>query len=104
MEIRVSRFPHDRIADDIVDPLLTDQGIGLSRGTYELNEQITTATHEFSGPLSDYKDTGTINEVSDGKRVFRGKLTYFNQRLTIDADGKVYDPQTTIRIIRPEDL
>jgi hypothetical protein len=102
MQIRVSRGAGDRIGDDIVDPLLTDNSVGLARGTHELNEQISVIEHEFTGPLADYINTGSIVEVSDGKRTFRGKVTYFNQTLSISPDGRTYDPKTTIRVVRME--
>jgi hypothetical protein len=102
MEIRVSRYPHDRIGDDIVDSLLTTNDVGFERGLFELNEQVSTIEHEFTGPLAPYISTGEIVEISDGKRVVRGKVTYFNQNISISPDGRTYDPKTTIRIVRME--
>ena len=102
MEIRVSRAPGDRIGDDIVDPLLTNNAVALERGRHELNEQVSTIEHEFTGPLTDFINTGSIVEVSDGKRTFRGKVTYFNQTLSISPDGRVYSPKSTIRVVRME--
>jgi uncharacterized protein (DUF1015 family) len=82
--------------------MLTSNAVGYARGTYELNEQVSVVEHEFGGPLGPFQDTGKIVQVSDGKRVFNGKVTYFNQRILISPDGRAYDPQITIRVVRPE--
>ena len=79
MEIRVSREPADRIGDDIVDPLLTDNAVGFERGRFELNEQVSAITHEFVGPLNNLQETGSLVQLADSRQVVRGKVTYFNQ-------------------------
>lgn len=100
MQIRVIRGAGDKQGSDITDPLITDNAVGVARGTKEINESVSKKIVDANCPLSDHTYTGTFCQVSTSRERYRGKVTFFSQTIDIDTKSNRYYPATAIRIER----
>ena len=84
MEIIVERPPPDKQGDDIVDPLLSTEEVGLSRGRAELDEN--SSAHQLNTLVINYRaglQLGQLVEVVDLMlaRVWKGKIIGITQQI-----------------------
>lgn len=100
MQIQVERGDGNRHGSDIIDPLLTDNAVGTARGTQAINASIGKRVVDANCPLSEYTATGVLAQVASSKEVYRGKVTFFAQTVTIDTKNREYYPTSALKIER----
>jgi len=100
MQIRCIRGLGDRKGPDIVDKLLTDQSVGRARCTREINASVSKKIEDANCPLLSFTNTGTHSQVSDGKKIYKGRVTFFSLTIDIEESGAEYFPSSSLRIQR----
>lgn len=104
MEILVIRPPGDLPGDDIIDPLLSTEAVGVSRGRAELDSRATAK--EIVGLQVMYRSnlkTGQLVEIHDALQgiSWKGKITAITHRITSAASPSIF---TELTIEKPSDF
>lgn len=99
MQITVQRAPADRQGPDVVDALLTSDLVGRARGAREVDYSSTDRIIEACQcPAHDYMRTGSMVQVTEAARRWRGVVRYWS--LTISLDGDNYTADTRLSVER----
>lgn len=100
MDIVVIRGNGDHPAEDIVDPLMSEVGVGLSRGRAELDQGALADEQQLDMKLMDIR-IGELVEIDDSiLGNWRGKVTSTMHSITIDDDGNL-EATTRITVRKP---
>ena len=104
MEIFVYRSPGDRQGPDIIDPLLSTEEVGRSRGRAELDalstiKEIVTLQVVYRADLK----TGQLVLIQDALQgaSWKGKITNITHKVSNVKEPSVF---TTLIIERPSDF
>lgn len=100
INLTIARLPADKEGDDIYNTLLTDKASATSRGIREIDYYASKKLENANCPLHDSMETGILVQVSKMKEIFKGKVTFFSQTITIDQDSRTYLPTTSLKIER----
>lgn len=101
MRITVSRPPEDKPGPDITDPLLTSVPPAIARGTREIDYHSTNRNIESGNCiLLPYIATGSLVNVTESVKIYRGKLKSYAVIIDISEDGKDFTATSAINIER----
>lgn len=101
MKMTVTRDPGDKQGPDINDPLLSDEIIGLARGTREIDYNCSNRYIEQGNcPMLPYMATGSLVNITETSGSYRGKLKSFSFIIDIDENGKTFTANSAITIER----
>lgn len=97
MKINVERPPADKWGPAVVDSLLVTEPVGVARGTREVDYHSTNRSMENGNcPLLPYMPSGSLINVTEANRTYRGKLKKYS--VTIDISGRVYTAISSVEI------
>ena len=101
MSITVTRGAGDRQGGDVIDPLLTSDQVAIARGRREIDYSISSRINEqCQCPKHDFIATGSLAQVIETEKKWRGIVRYFSLTLTLDGDGSYFTADTGLHIER----
>lgn len=101
MQATVIRGDGSKQGDDVRDDLLTSLSVCLARGKRECDYHGSSRTIEKGQcPKHDHIETGTLVEVVESERQWRGKVKYCSLTLTLDENGSYFTADTGLHIER----
>lgn len=104
MQATVFRGAGDRQGPDIVDPLLVTDQVAVARGRREIDRE--SSDRELVNcqcPRLQYLPPGSVVDVMEARRRWRGMVRYWSLTLTLDDGGRRYTVDTRLTIEREVD-
>jgi hypothetical protein len=103
MQITVQRQPANRQGPDIVDELLASDPPGIARGRAFIDKNCSNRDLvACQCPAHAYMPTGSLVNVTETRRRWRGMIRYWSLTLTIDETGDSFTADTRLTIEKVE--